>query len=274
MISKGSFYILKTIMAIPSQIKRLIPRPIKEFLKRVRTYVRGLFILKDYLRFKKEAAFAKRGFSLSFNDLWPCLNDKTPETDYERHYVYHIAWAARCVKELNPKLHVDIGSRLFFCAMLSAFVPTDFYDYRPADIALSDLGSYKGDLTNLPFKDNELQSVSCLHTLEHIGLGRYGDPIDANGDLTAMKELARVTAPGGSLLVAMPMGKEMRIQFNAHRIYTYDAIVSYFPGFTVRNFSYISEESKREPLIPNASPADIKDDVMGCGCFWFVKNVS
>ena len=259
-------------MAIHPTIKKIIPRPIKEFLKKARTSYYGLFILKDYKAFKKDADIAKRGFSLSYDDLWVCMTDKTPETDFERHYVYHLAWAARCVKEIAPIKHVDIGSRLFFPTILSAFIPTDFYDYRPADIVLSGMGSYQGDLTNLPFKDNELQSVSCLHTLEHIGLGRYGDPIDANGDLTAMKELARVTAPGGSLLVAMPMGKEMRIQFNAHRIYTYDSIVSYFPGFTVKNFAYIPEESKREPLIPNATPADIKDDVMGCGCFWLVKN--
>lgn len=258
-------------MPIPQQIKKLIPRPVKKFLKRGRSSFQGLFILDDYTLFKKLSENSTQRFSLSYDDLWPCLNDKTSETDYERHYIYHLAWAARCVKEIAPKLHVDIGSRLFFPAILSAFVPTDFYDYRPADIVLSDLGSYKGDLTNLPFKDNELASVSCLHTLEHIGLGRYGDPIDPNGDLTAMKELARVVAPGGSLLIALPMGEKMRIQFNAHRIYTYDALVSYFPGFTVQNFAYIPEESKREALIPNAVPEDIKDDVMGCGCFWFVK---
>lgn len=258
-------------MPIPYQIKRLIPRPVKEVLKRGRSSFKGLFILKEYKAFKKLSEHTHRGFSLSYDDLWPCLNDKTSETDFERHYVYHLAWAARCVKEIAPKRHVDIGSRLFFPTILSAFVPTDFYDYRPADIVLSGMGSYKGDLTNLPFKDNELASVSCLHTLEHIGLGRYGDPIDPNGDLTAMKELARVTAPGGSLLIALPMGEKMRIQFNAHRIYTYDMLVSYFPGFTIKNFAYIPEEGKREALIPNATPADIKDDVMGCGCFWFIK---
>lgn len=258
-------------MAIPKQIKKLIPRPILEFLKYARSSFRGLFILKDYLLFKKQSGLLNRGFCLSYNDLWPCLSDKTSGTDFERHYIYHLAWAARCVKKIAPKRHVDIGSRLFFCTILSAFVPADFYDYRPADLVLSDLGSYEGDLTNLPFKDNELFSVSCLHTLEHIGLGRYGDPIDANGDLASIRELSRIVVPGGSLLVAVPMGKEMRIQFNAHRIYAYNGFVSYFPDFTLQNFAYIPEESKREAIIDNASPADIKDDVMGCGCFWFIK---
>jgi hypothetical protein len=258
-------------MAIPQQVKKLIPRPVKKVLKQGRSYFRALFILNDYLAFKKQSERSQQRFSLSYNDFWPCLTDKTPETDFERHYVYHLAWAARCVRDIAPERHIDIGSRLFFPAILSAFVPTDFYDYRPADIAISGLGSYKGDLTNLPFKDNELSSVSCLHTLEHIGLGRYGDPIDPNGDLTAMKELSRVVAPGGSLLIALPMGKDMRIQFNAHRIYTYDQMVAYFPDFIVKNFAYIPEESKREAIIEDASPKDIKDDVMGCGCFWFIK---
>ena len=243
------------------------------FLKRMRTYYQGLFVLGDYLEFKKQYQPLDRGFSLSYNDLWVCLDDKTSETDFERHYVYHLAWAARCVQKIAPARHVDIGSRLFFPTILSAFVPTDFYDYRPADLKISNLTSNKGDLTNLPFKDNELMSVSCLHTLEHIGLGRYGDPIDANGDLKAFKELARVVAPGGSLLIAGPMGKDMRIQFNAHRIYSYEGMLSYFPGFTLKNFAYIPDEHKREAIIEDATPADIKDDVMGCGCFWLIKNV-
>jgi SAM-dependent methyltransferase len=197
--------------------------------------------------------------------------DKTPETDFERHYVYHLAWAARCVKEISPKKHIDIGSRLFFSTIISAFILTDFYDYRPADIVLPGLGSYRGDLTNLPFKDNELDSVSCLHTIEHIGLGRYGDTINVNGDLNAMKELSRVVSSGGNLLVAVPMGKKMRIQFNAHRIYSYDSIISYFPNFELKNFAYIPDENKKDPIILNAKPSDIGDEVMGCGCFWFVK---
>lgn len=258
-------------MAIPKFIKKIIPRPLKELLKRLRSFARGLFILKDFWRFKGQSKTAPRDFRLDYNDIWPCLSDKTAETDFERHYVYHLAWAARCIKEIMPQRHVDIGSRLFFPAILSAFVPTDFYDYRPADLILPNLGSYKGDLVALPFKDKELSCVSCLHTIEHIGLGRYGDPINPNGDLIAMKELSRVVAPGGNLLIVVPTGREMRIQFNAHRIYSYDSLIKSFPEFTLHSFSYIPEESKREPIINKATAKDIKDDIMGCGCFWFVK---
>ena len=47
-----------------------------------------------------------------------------------------------------------------------------------------------------------------MHTLEHIGLGRYGDKVDPMGDIRAMNELARVTAPGGNLLIAVPWANQ------------------------------------------------------------------
>ena len=40
-----------------------------------------------------------------------------------------------------------------------------------------------------------------MHVVEHIGLGRYGDQVDPDGDLMAMKELERVTAKLGKLLL-------------------------------------------------------------------------
>ena len=51
----------------------------------------------------------------------------------------------------------------------------------------------------------------------------YLSPIDPEGDLKAVKELSRVVTKGGSLLFVVPVGKP-RIQFNAHRIYSYKKI--------------------------------------------------
>jgi hypothetical protein len=86
-----------------------------------------------------------------------------------------------------------------------------------------------------------------------------------------MKELARSVAPGGNLLIVVPTGKALRIEFNAHRVYSYDAVISYFPGFALKQFSYIPERPERGGLIEHASKADIKNDIHGCGCYWFVK---
>jgi SAM-dependent methyltransferase len=243
----------------------------RKFIKLVVFSFFGLFILGDYFKFRKELKKSGRRFDISYTHLRPVFFENTKETKFDRVYLYHVAWAVRCVKEINPARHVDVGSSLNFCTTLSAFIPTDFYDYRPAAVVLSGLGSYKGDLLNLPFKDNQLQSVSCLHTLEHVGLGRYGDPIDASGDLKAIKELSRVTAQGGVLLVVVPTGRESRVEFNGHRIYSYNDFTSYFPGFTLKIFSYIPQKAERGGIINDASYRDIKDDVHGCGCYWFVK---
>ena len=196
--------------------------------------------------------------------------DKTVTTGFDRHYVYHTAWAARKVKAINPKVHIDIASSLYFPSIVSAFIPVEFYDYRPAPLVLSDLSTKHADLTKLHFDSNSITSLSCLHTIEHIGLGRYGDPIDPDGDKKACHELARVLAPGGSLLFVTPVGKEAVIQFNAHRIYTYELVRKLFPGLELKEFSFIPEKGT-DGIHENADPQELNNETYACGCFWFIK---
>lgn len=211
---------------------------------------------------------ADRRFSVSEKDLFRCFNDNTESTAFDAHYVYHPAWAARIVKEINPTKHIDISSTLHFCSILSAFVPTEFYDYRPATLNLSDLLSKKADLTNLFFESNSIESLSCMHTVEHIGLGRYGDPLDPDGDLKAINELKRVVKPEGSLLFVVPVGKP-KVMFNAHRIYDPNMIVDYFKGFELKRFSLVTDQND---FIDNAEINEGFAQSYGCGCFWFVKS--
>jgi SAM-dependent methyltransferase len=110
-----------------------------------------------------------------------------------------------------------------------------------------------------------------MHVVEHIGLGRYGDVIDWDGDLKAINELRRVVAPGGTLLFVVPIGGKARIQFNAHRIYTYDQVISYFPEFILCEFSLIPDELSDGGLVRNASKELSNMQYYGCGCFFFKK---
>ncbi|MCX6800005.1 MAG: DUF268 domain-containing protein, partial [Candidatus Falkowbacteria bacterium] len=120
---------------------------------------------------------------------------------FDRHYIYHPAWAIRKILENQPKFHVDISSALTFVSMLSAMIPVQYYDYRPAKLKLPGLFCGQADLTKLPFNDNEIESLSCMHVVEHVGLGRYGDPVNPDGDLLAINELKRVLAINGYLLI-------------------------------------------------------------------------
>ena len=205
--------------------------------------------------------------SNNWEDIYPCLNDNTETTGFDAHYVYHPAWAARIVKVINPVKHIDISSTLHFCSILSAFIPVDFYDFRPANLNLDNLNSLKGDLMNLDFEDNSIHSISCMHTIEHIGLGRYGDEIDPDGDLKAIKELKRVCAVNGSLLIVVPVGKP-KIAFNAHRIYNPNMIVSLFEGFRLEKFSLVADSND---FIDDATLEEGEKQNYGCGCFWFIK---
>jgi hypothetical protein len=201
---------------------------------------------------------------------YPCLNDNTEITPIEPHYTYHPAWAARTLAKINPAKHIDISSITHFSTIVSAFVPVEFYDYRPANIHLSHFVSGKADLTNLHFESNSIESLSCMHTVEHIGLGRYGDLIDVNGDIKAMKELERVVKVNGSLLFVVPVGNP-RIEFNAHRIYAYDTIIKNFSGLVLKEFCLIPDDFENIGYITNSPIELINKQNWGCGCFWFIK---
>jgi len=200
----------------------------------------------------------------------PILNEATSETDFDRHYIYHTAWAARVLARIKPKVHIDISSSLFFATIASAFQTIDFYDYRPPKLELSNLTTKNCDLLALPFANASVQSLSCMHVVEHVGLGRYGDTLDYDGDLKAIAELERVLRKNGDLLFVVPLGQP-RIMFNAHRIYSYEQVISYFPGFRLKEFALIPDSASAGGLISGASMQLANAQTYGCGCFWLQK---
>lgn len=220
--------------------------------------------LGEWNRFKNKD---DKRFSMKANDAYPCLKDKIVNTPFDHHYTYHPAWAARVLAQTKPAYHVDISSILSFSTIASAFIPIKFYDYRPAQLNISNLESGFADLKKLNFQDNSIPSLSCMHTIEHIGLGRYGDEIDPQGDIKSINELKRVLKKNGDLLFVTPVGKP-KIEFNAHRIYSYEQIVEYFSPFSLIEFSLIPDPGG---IIINADPALVKEQDYGCGCFWFKK---
>lgn len=202
--------------------------------------------------------------------LLPFLQERTATTVFESHYTYHPAWAARTIRKINPQYHTDISSSLNFITVISAFIPVKFYDFRPAFLNLDNLESAAADLTHLPFADNSIVSLSCMHVVEHVGLGRYGDDIDPDGDIKAIKELKRVLARGGSLLFIVPVGRP-KVFFNAHRIYSFESVIEYFKDLELKEFSLIPDNFRETGMIYNADPGLVKNQDWGCGCFWFTK---
>lgn len=225
--------------------------------------------VSEFLRFKRLASAGNR-FAMRWSQRHPCLKERHAESGFDRHYVYHTAWAARCVASKHPEYHVDISSSLYFCSIVSAFVPVRFYEFRPPALSLENLTVQSGDLFHLPFEDCSVASLSCMHVVEHVGLGRYGDPIDPDGDLKAISQLKRVSAKGGMLLFVVPVGKP-RIEFNAHRVYSYEQVCGYFSPMRCVQYAFISDSFEGGPIRIDPQPQE-RDGQEGCGCFWFTKD--
>jgi SAM-dependent methyltransferase len=235
------------------------------FVPELRRY---LSTARDY----RSSADPSRGFELSWRDISPKLHDATADTGFDRHYVFHTAWAARALRTLSPAVHHDIGSSLYFSAIVSAFVPVRFFDYRPAELALSDFRQARADLLGLPFLDGSLETLSCMHVVEHVGLGRYGEPVDAEADLKAIEELKRVVAPGGSLLFVVPVAAEAHLVFNAHRVYSIPMVLNAFTDrFALRELALIPDDPADGDLVTSPPEELVRRQRYGCGCFWFER---
>ena len=171
--------------------------------------------------------------------LYPCLGEDTVETKIEPIYFYQDAWAFEKIVKQHPKQHIDIGSHHKFVALLSKVVPVTMVDIRPLSLPLESLSFKQGSILELPFEDDSIESLSSLCVVEHIGLGRYGDPLDPKGTEKAIAELKRVVKQGGNLYLSLPINDENRTYFNAHRAFSEEYLESLFHPFKVLEKRYI-----------------------------------
>ena len=186
------------------------------------------------------------------------------------HYFLQDVWASKKIYQSGCKHHVDIGSRIDgFVAHLLPFCTVEYVDIRPIESPFPELVFKAGSIVDLPYQDNSIESLSCLHVIEHIGLGRYGDPIDPEGHIKAAKDLSRVLKPGGKLYLGTPVGKET-VCFDAHRVFFVETITKLFSELKLESFDFISDEGKS--IIENADFNFSNSCKYGCGLFVFSKN--
>ncbi|ONI47605.1 hypothetical protein AN644_04620 [Candidatus Epulonipiscium fishelsonii] len=202
-------------------------------------------------------------------------------SDYRKHsgtckgvYFHHDLLVARKIFESGVKQHYDIGSRVDgFVAHVASFIDEIIvFDIRPNIKQMYNIKFVQKDASNLKgIKSSSIKSLSTLDAIEHFGLGRYGDPIDINGDVKAMKALQRVLAVDGRLYFAVPIGKE-RVEFNAHRVYHPSTIVRYFNKLELIDFSYVDDNGDLHENIDIQENEDMLNQLrMGSGIFTFTK---
>ena len=198
----------------------------------------------------------------------PRIFDKDPASHtFDKHYVYMDRWAFKHLLENRPKEHADVGSSIRFLSMASALTQLKFVDIRPVRLDFNNFECIQGSILQLPFADHSVESLSCLHVAEHIGLGRYGDPLDPGGTIKACRELERVLAPGGRLYFALPVGKPATY-FNAHRVHNPKTILEYFSRLKLTDFATVNDLGR---FIANANIHDYENATYACGMFGFIK---
>ncbi|MBN2513807.1 MAG: DUF268 domain-containing protein [Sedimentisphaerales bacterium] len=228
----------------------------------------GLSRFPGYFRDWRRYSRMEGAEPIRLNDTYPCLFDKTSGTGVDSHYFYQHVWAMEKIAVHRPAQHIDVGSNVDFVGLLSTITKVQFVDIRPMAVNnLPNLESTYGSILELPYADNSVESISCLHVAEHIGLGRYGDPLDPLGTKKAAAELARSLKPGGNLYFSLPVGQP-RLCFNAHRIHAPQQILDYFKGLKLVEFSGSTDD---KTFLRNTDMQPFAAMRYACGMFWFTK---
>lgn len=220
--------------------------------------------LREYRRLQRQ------DFPVNVANLEPILTDFRAQAGVARgHYFHQDLWAARKIVARAPPRHVDVGSRIDgFVAHLLTIMPVTVIDIRPLESDVEGLTFLRADATRLDaVRSSSVESLSSLHAIEHIGLGRYGDAIDPDGWAKAVSELARILAPGGRLYLSVPIGRQ-RLCFNAHRVFRPGTILEACAPLRLVSFSAVDDA---ERLVANVSPDAFDDAHLACGLFELTK---
>ena len=221
--------------------------------------LKTLSTLRGYPRYFKNLSLLKKSINSfdfsplpasvgSFGDRFPIVDEFFSSAGVTSgHYFHQDLLVANFVYRQRPDIHLDIGSRIdgFIAHLLSFDQRTVLGDVRPVIIDNPNISFVQMDLTeNIPSEFLfRYESVSCLHALEHMGLGRYGDPINPFGHYLALQNLAKLLAKNGTLYLSYPFGANSRIEYNAHRVISLQESLSMFEQnkLIVKNFSYVDD---------------------------------
>lgn len=231
--------------------------------------------LRDLKKLKIQMASTAREFP--FGIPYPCLQDRFSEGGLAKgHYFHQDLLVARRIHANNPNTHVDVGSRVDgFVAHVASFRPIEVLDIRPLSNSTPNIRFMQADLMT-PIDEmliDYCDSLSCLHALEHFGLGRYGDPVNYNGYLLGLNNLWRILKKSGKFYFSVPIGPQ-RIEFNAHRVFSVNFLLEYFSGkYRIDQFSFVDDQGDLHENV-HLTDAEAKNNfncVFGCGIFEMTK---
>lgn len=225
--------------------------------------------LKEYRLFQSQL---KDDFEISNN--YPCLLDKYANAGIAsgQYFIQDIFVAQQILKN-NPTKHADIGSRIDgFVAHIACFREIEIFDIRPLTSNVKNIVYKQLDITEDPVDYyNYCDSISCLHALEHFGLGRYGDTLDVNGHKKGLINISKILKPGGLFYLSVPFSNRQRIEFNAHRIFKIPYLLELLnPLFDICSVSYIDDTGSLKEDVDIKTPEFLESFNCDNGCVIFI----
>jgi hypothetical protein len=199
-----------------------------------------------YFKFKRQASVSSFKSIFPFDRKAKMLNDYYEQAGIASgHYFHQDIYVAREIYRNNPSKHYDIGSRIDgFISHLAVFRQVEVFDIRELESSDPNIHFHKLNILDTVAVSGmaQVSSLSCLHTTEHFGLGRYGDPIDFDGWLVGLQNMTSLVATGGTFYFSTPISAQQRIVFNAHRIFDPQFLTVYFQ----QNFEIVRTAAIRD----------------------------
>ena len=240
--------------------------------------IRMLLALRSLPRYIRDFYLFRSNYSGRLV-MFPCLHDWYEECGItSSEYFWQDLLVARWIFEANPEKHVDVGSRVDgFVAHVASFREIEVFDVRPISTQVPGMVFKQADLMQ-PTEHGEgyCDSLSCLHAIEHFGLGRYGDPIDPMGYQCGLANMARLLKPNGQFYLSTPIGQE-RVEFNAHRVFDPRTIKQCAEGndLCLQELILIGAGGKVNiPAMNDESLRQLAQARYNLGIFVFIKNKS
>lgn len=205
-------------------LKSVFPKATRTLIYRLRNYILGrIRVSRDFSTLKSQSSLSKWSELFPFDRKSLVLDDFYDLAGIAAgHYFHQDIFVAREILKAQPRRHFDFGSRIDgFISHLAVFREVDVFDIRSLETTEQNIRFHQLDImdTSQVVKLEQVESLSCLHTAEHFGLGRYGDPIDFDGWEKGINNLTSLLVKGGILYFSTPVSHEQRIVFNAHRIF-------------------------------------------------------
>lgn len=217
-----------------------------------------------YAQYRRYCASIGPGHPLHGIPTRLVVDAKEDPTEFYDHYAAFAYWAATKLAARGGPLRIlDLGSPKMFNGMLSATHDVTSMVLADCRDTISRVRYVRHDASDtLPFDRASFDVFTSTVSLPLIGLGRYGDRMNADCLPNLARELGRVLDADGELLVSMCLGSNV-LNFNNGWFLDLSTIERLLDGFRIVDCLVDLESSPRRSgsakkrFVADASTADI-----------------